>query len=323
MKYWILLTLTLILTNTFAYAQSAKSPKYGQIESITVDGLKRKYSLHLPKGKETQANLPLVIVLHGAKGSYKKSEGFTGFDPISDQHGFIIAYPNAIRTQWNDGRLPGDTPSYDVDDVHFLSELIDHLADTYAINRSRVYLVGFSSGGMMAQRFAMEKAEKIAGIAPIASSIPVPQLKKKIYPTVSMPVIMLNGTEDPAFPWQGGKIRFAGIIKVGEVNPIEQSIQYWIDANGGQTGETEVSALPETIADGTQVEKITYQTHKGPNVVLYKIYGGGHSWPGAKYPMNYLPKFMYGRTSQQLNGSETAWEFLKNYSRMPSQTHQE
>lgn len=129
--------------------------------------------------------------------------------------------------------------------------------------------------------------------------------------------MMINGTEDPAFPWNGGKTWFAG-IRVGDVSPVESTLQYWIDANGGQVGCKETMALSNTVADGTHVEKIVHHTVVGSDVVLYKIYGGGHSWPGAKYPITYFPKFLYGRTSQQFNGSEAAWGFLKNYSRKPT-----
>lgn len=108
MKFWIPFVI-LFLASFPVYVQSNDS-QFGPVNSITVDGLNRQYSSHLPKGKENEANLPLVIVLHGAKGSYKKSEGFTGFNQVSAQGGFIIAYPNAYHTQWNDGRLPGDTP---------------------------------------------------------------------------------------------------------------------------------------------------------------------------------------------------------------------
>jgi polyhydroxybutyrate depolymerase len=196
---------------------------------------------------------------------------------------------------------------------------METVAAKYAVDRSRVYLVGFSSGGMMAQRFAMEKTHEIAGIVPIAASIPVPLMERRIKPEVPVPVMMINGTDDSAFPWKGGKTWFAG-IRVGAVSPVETTLRYWIDANGGQAGVETREALPVTVQDGTTVEKTVYRTAAGPEVALYKVNGGGHSWPGAKYPLTYLPKLLYGKTSQQFSGSEAAWNFLKNYSRDTTKT---
>jgi len=317
MKQWLtIISLSGLLT---LMPQPVVASQLGQDQSIIVDGLKRHYSLHLPKNRENEKNLPLMIVLHGAKGSYKKSEGFTGMNDVADQGGFIVTYPNAYHKQWNDGRLPGDTPSYKVDDIHFLLTLMNQLEKKYQTDASRVYLVGFSSGGMMTQRFAMEQPGKVAAIAPIASSIPVPLMNKVtnkgVQPKLPMPVMMVNGTHDPAFPWEGGKTRFAG-IRVGQVSPIETTLNYWLTVNGGQQGNVESALLPEKVHDGTQVEERIYHTHAGPEVVLYKITGGGHSWPGAKYPATYLPRFLYGKTSQQMNGSAAAWDFLKQYRRL-------
>jgi polyhydroxybutyrate depolymerase len=290
-----------------------------KVEPIEVDGLKRIYSIHFPKGREKETGLPLLIALHGAKGSYKKPETFTNFNQVSDQNGFIIVYPNAMNTQWNDGRKKGDTPSFYVDDVHFLTVLIDSIIRKYGVDPTRVYMSGFSSGGMMTSRFALEKPEKVAAIATVSATLPQPQFDKKIDPKPPLPVLMINGDHDVAFPWNGGTTKFAG-IRVGKVTSVEDTLQYWIKINGGEKASPLVLPLPDLVMDGTQVEKRVYETEDGPQVILYKVLGGGHSWPGAHYPVTYLPRFILGKTSQQLNACQVIWDFVKNYSRYPEES---
>jgi polyhydroxybutyrate depolymerase len=292
----------------------------GKLEMMKSGRYLRRFSVHLPPAafpnkEQTSALLPLIIVLHGAKGSYKNPQGFTSFDKVADREGFITVYPDAVYRQWNDGRKKGDTPAFKVDDVAFLSELMTYMAKTYHADPERTFLVGFSSGGMMSQRFAMEHPEKVAAIVAVASGLPKPQYDKQLKPNLPMPVMMINGTADPAFPWAGAEhVVFAG-IKVGTVMPVETTLTYWIDVNGGMKETPYIAPLPEVVMDGTHVERITHNTTAGVQVVLYKITGGGHSWPGAKYPVTYVPKLLLGKTSQQFDACEAIWEFLKPYSR--------
>ena len=61
-------------------------------------------------------------------------------------------------------------------------------------------------------------------------------------------------------------------------------------------------------ADGTRVVR---QAYKGPRaaVALYTVRGGGHTWPGGR---QYLPKFMVGHTSQDINATRVIWDFFKS-----------
>jgi len=44
-------------------------------------------------------------------------------------------------------------------------------------------------------------------------------------------------------------------------------------------------------------------------VVLYRIEGGGHTWPGG---LQYLPVRLVGRTTRDINGCDEIWEFFRN-----------
>lgn len=287
-------------------------------EALMIDGKKRTFVIHLPYEDLSKQvsdlswqgpSLPLVLVLHGAKEPRAISELTTGFDKIADAENFIVVYPNTEHQQWNDGRLAIDTPAHNYNDVKFLTTLIDHMIATYGVNPKQVYITGYSSGGMMSMKMGMEVTDKLAAIAPVSSSIPLPQYKLNLKPSRPLPVMMMNGTQDPAFPWNGGDTTILG-IKVGEVLPVEKTLDYWLTANGGPAAPPEIRQSTTEKNDGTHVEVFYYNTKDQVPVVLFKVVGGGHTWPGGHIPLNTIP--ILGKESKNLSASEIIWEFFKH-----------
>jgi polyhydroxybutyrate depolymerase len=293
--------------------------KQTQLFSFWVDGVEREFGVYVPENFDPSVKYSLVLMLHGAKEPRLLAEIETGFNEIAEKEQFIVVYPVAKNQQWNDGRLPTDTPSSAVDDVHFLDTLIQYMIQTYPIRSESVFVTGFSSGGMMSQRLAIELPGKIAAIAPVAASIPVPYLEKITHltppiPAGGIPVMMINGTADIAFPWDGGKTSIIG-IEVGEVAPIQSMVDFWVNYNGGGNlthGVEECQHEEETVKG---VEAFYYPTQSHHCVVLYKVQDGGHTWPGGKIPLSTIP--FLGKKSVTLNASELIWTFFKKSSVHP------
>lgn len=278
-------------------------------ETLLVDSLIRRTIVHLPSHFKANQKLPLVIVLHGAKLSGWIAQAVTGFDRLSNEEGFIVTYPDALNQQWNDGRKAGDTPSYGIDDVHFIATLIDYMAWKYQIDPERVYIAGYSSGGMLAQKLALELTYKVSAIAEVASSFPINQLRLSKKPGKPISVLMINGTADRAFPWEGGSTRIIR-INVGEVAPVMTTFNYWVNANGGPGDLPQRQEALQKKLGGTRVSLYNTRTQNGKCVMLYKIHGGGHTWPGSEVPLRYIP--FLGSQSRHLNASELIWEFFKH-----------
>jgi polyhydroxybutyrate depolymerase len=136
------------------------------------------------------------------------------------------------------------------------------------------------------------------------------QLKKNEKPSRPISLLMINGSADKAFPWNGGNTSIVR-IRVGEVAPILTTYNYWVNANDG--ADIDIKKKEESLqkrAGGTKVEFINTQTENGACILLYKINGGGHTWPGSEVPLRYIP--LLGRQSRQMNASELIWEFFKN-----------
>ena len=277
-------------------------------ETLLIDGMARKAIVHLPSDYTLEEKRPLVIVLHGARLSGWIAEAATGFDKIANQENFIVTYPDALHQQWNDGRSAADTPSYGVDDVGFISKLIDYIDWKYNIKKDNVYIVGFSSGGMLAQKFGMEQTAKVSAIAEVAASLPIPQLELQKKPTRPLSVLMINGTQDRAFPWVGGITQIVR-VHVGPVAPILTTYQYWINANGGPGSISPRQEVLQKNKTGTRVNLLNTRTANNSCILLYSINEGGHTWPGSEVPLQYIP--FLGRQSRDLNASELIWEFFK------------
>jgi polyhydroxybutyrate depolymerase len=156
---------------------------------------------------ETNTATPLVFALHGGGGTGKKMNRLTDFNRLSDQHGFIVIYPDAVEKHWNDGRGLTDYRAQreNIDDVGFISNLIDVIAGDYAIDRKRVYVTGASNGAMMSFRLACELTDKITAIAPVIGALGE-NISEKCTPSKPIPVFIIGGTGDPLVPWNGGHV---------------------------------------------------------------------------------------------------------------------
>jgi polyhydroxybutyrate depolymerase len=148
-------------------------------------------------------------VLHGSLSNAQMAIVGMGFEALVDREQLVAVYPDAAAMQWNDGHAPsiswGGRPP---DDVEFLRALATHLVRTGVSDPNRIYVTGFSSGGMMAFRLMCEAPGVFAAIAPIAAMLPAELFhNRKAKPT---PTLMINGTADWVVPFAGRKFSFAG-----------------------------------------------------------------------------------------------------------------
>lgn len=278
-------------------------------QTMEFEGRKRSYILYLPAAITNQKPLPLLLVLHGGGGEGKGMEGLTGFSRMADQKGFIVVYPDAVDKNWNDGRESPFLASQrdGVNDVGFISALLDKLVKTLKIDQKQIYATGMSNGGIMSQRLGCELSGKIAAIAPVAGSM-AEKLEPDCKPSRPVPVLLIHGTDDPLVRWQGG-----AVIRDnrGTVLPVPDTVKKWVRLDGCNA-TPEVSREPDKDSqDGTQVRREVYAGCKaGSEVVLYAVEGGGHTWPGGS---QYLPEAIIGKTNRDINASEIIWDFFNKH----------
>ncbi|MBI4908197.1 MAG: hypothetical protein HY820_31515 [Acidobacteria bacterium] len=137
-------------------------------ESIVVDGRTRTYLLYSPPARPSR--LPLVLVLQGSGGDAARMVRASAFHTLG---AILVVYPNGYQKKWNDGR---NIPSWlahreNVDDIKFLSALIDSMVTKHNADPARVYITGISNGGLMSHRAGCELSDKVAAIAPVVRTI--------------------------------------------------------------------------------------------------------------------------------------------------------
>jgi len=114
--------------------------------------------------------------------------------------------------------------------------------------------------------------------------------------------------EHPLVPYNGGQIRVLRRQR-GEVLSTDETVRIWRQKNHCHP-EAWLTELPDLVDDGTRIPRIEYSRCKNKSkVVLYRIEGGGHTWPDGR---QYLPVRRIGRTTRDINGCDEIWQFFKN-----------
>jgi len=273
------------------------------VRRLRVDGFSRRYLLHTPSDYDGSQPLPLVIAVHGRLGTARSMARSSGFDELVDQAGFIVVYPDGYRRSWADGRGGSPAEEAGVDDVAYFDALLEAVADDVSVDPERVYIAGISNGGMMAQRLACERTERFAAVASIISAMPE-AVHLDCAPTAPLSMLLMNGTEDPLVPYEGGEV---DSDNQGVVLSTDATIAYWVDHNAC-TGDPDEWDLDE-VDDGTSIHHQRWAScQSGVAVELYQVIGGGHTWPSGP---QYVKEERIGIVSQELVAAEVIWEFFE------------
>ena len=279
-----------------------KLPADDTKESIQVGGETREYALHVPRRFSGGSKMPLLLVFHGGGGHAWQMPKFTNFDEIADESGFVVAYPEAVNKSWDDTRGLSKA-----NDVGFVRTLIEHLEKQFPIDSTRVYATGISNGGFFSNRLACDLSDKIAAIAAVAATMPT-TLPENCHPVRPISVLYMNGTKDPLVPINGGPVGANLGLHRGACVSLVDAVRFW--TKWDQTSSTpQIFDLPDRVDDGTHVKREVYGSGRSrTEVVVYRIEGGGHTWPGGS---QYLPKIMVGKASKQIDGTQVIWDFFR------------
>jgi len=200
----------------------------GPIETITHNGVERKYIIYTPQGYDGNSKLPLLLNFHGYGGQAGDYMSYTNMRSTADSENFILVYPQGTdldgSTHWNAALNGGDNKS-DVDDFGFIEALINKLSSENLIDLKRVYAVGYSNGGMMSYALACYKSNLIAAIGSVSgymlqstSSVS----ESECTPSHSIPLIKLHGTTD----YYDGE---------GVYNSVDSVLNFWVSFNNTNT----------------------------------------------------------------------------------------
>lgn len=192
--------------------------------------MERRFTEVLPDDPADDA--PVILFLHGSLQSGSVARRFTGntFDALADR-GCIILYPDGVDRHFNDHRVGFQEKARQllIDDTSFLSTLLPP-------SGGPVIGCGFSNGGAMIQRFALERPGVLDGIACFGSAWPtddnlLPEIAALTPNWVPTPVLCVQGTADPLVPYDGGPSGL-GNANRGTARSAIDSARYFAQLNG-------------------------------------------------------------------------------------------
>lgn len=255
----------------------------------------RQYALFRPTGVAVGTPLPVILAIHGGGGTARIHASTTLLSALGQQRKILIAYlegSGAIQT-FNAGNCCGAAQTNNVDDVGYVSAVLDDLAARDAIDAARIYATGFSNGGMLSHRLACALSQRIAGIAAVGGASGQFDRSRNLFyacnPTRPVPVLHIHATNDRNYPYSGG---FGSGLSNTDFYPVDATISDWIGRNNVTPQGTIDNVTPTTSCT-------RYATRADTNrafapVTLCKVdppdvfdaansvvHGGGHSWPGA------------------------------------------
>jgi poly(3-hydroxybutyrate) depolymerase/ligand-binding sensor domain-containing protein len=275
-----------------------------EIWNLQWGGIARTCWVYVPANRIGQNGLPVVLDLHSYDDDLPWYSSYSPFHLLGDSVGFITVYPRSDNLRWNSGL--GENPLYptsSADDVGFISLIIDSLVSRFHINTQKVYAVGFSNGGCMSHKLATHLSERITAIGSVAGSITNVAINGYSAQR-PVPVIMINGTSDNYNPYYGGN---------PGLHSVDSTIQFWRDKNVCLM-PAETLFIPDINGqDQSTVQVYTYRSALNDSkVVLYKILGGGHSWPGSNYYTD------LGVVNRDIKGEIEIWNFFKQFTLVPT-----
>ena len=299
------------------YSMRSPGPDSAQLsgtlarDTIEVDGVTRSYRTYVPQGLAKGA--PLVVVMHGSgeNGAQIRIETGYGFDRAADAHGFAVAYPNAYEGDWEACSIVGrlETKGVAIDDVAFLTRLVEKLTRDLGVDPLRVFAAGSSRGGSMAIRLAIEAPSRFRAVAAVSASVPTPENFRCTPAERSTSIMIMNGTQDPLVPFDGGAVSLFGLFyKNGRVRSSRASGQYFADLN--RIAGAPAASMTD-VAKGVRVERMLWRNDLGVEVELVAIHGGGHGIPQpyrGRPPV--IGRLLLGPLPQDPNGPEMIWSFF-------------
>jgi len=282
-------------------------------------GKERFYEMHIPSVYRPGQPAPVVLVLHGGGGFPAAPRYQSGMDAVSDKNGFIAVYPAAshplFKTSglyWNAGEQHKNPKQRKIDDVQFISAVLDDLATLVSVDPRRVYATGISNGSAMSYRLASQLSDRIAAIGPVASQRKVREFDPP--PPRPVPIIHFHGKRDLYCPYDGGTLEDSP-FKDRTSKPVEECIKSWAEQYGCSLDYREERT-------GSAVRRVYSKGKSGAEVVLWTLEDGGHTWPGGRATIAEqtgkilgikVLKNTVGDVSQAVNASEVMWEFFEQH----------
>ena len=212
--------------------------------------------------------MPIMYFLHGLGDNITRLDNEFHFQQIADEFGWMMVVPQARNegngTMWNAYLTYSTT-----DDSGFLMALLDSLSVQYPVNQDSVFFTGFSMGGFMTHRMAIEHGDRITACAPVSGLITQPMSNYSAVAPVKM--LHIHGTNDPVVGYDGNSQYFGYDLGLS----VDEIMDYWKNANHC-VEEPVIDTFPNLQNDGLRFVRYIYEGDA--EVQHIKVIGGNHTW---------------------------------------------
>jgi polyhydroxybutyrate depolymerase len=244
-------------------------------------GHSRSYLVVAPRRVAAQERLPVVMVLHGLGVNSDAMSRAADWRGAVERHRFLAVFPQGLADSWNMGPCCPPANLAQIDDIGFLSAVVDEVAGRPDVDLDRRYLTGFSNGGIMTYAFGCARSDAFAAMAPMAGSN-----ISDCFPEEPLPMLHQHADPDPVVPFDGSPT-FGQLLSAADFPDVPSSVGRWAERSGCVAG-------PTSRIDGDGVEYFSWQgCPDGAEVQLIRIPGPGHTWPrlGGYDPLETLLDF--------------------------------
>jgi polyhydroxybutyrate depolymerase len=295
---------------------NAVTPGQEQV-TLTSGGAARSYYRHEPPTYQSTTPIPLVFDFHGYSESAYIQTILSGLGPYGDQHGFVTVTPTGL------GAIPLWNTTLGSADMKFFGEMLDQVEATVCVDQNRVFVTGLSNGAFMTSAVACEYADRVAAAAPVAGIRNIKGCK----PARPVPVVAFHGTADPVVAYSGGlgpkglalpapdgsgrTLGQTGTQGLVTKEPVPKMTADWAARN-------HCAPRPTTTKVASDVTLIAYRCPDNATVELYRIEGGGHTWPGST--VTGAVGNLLGPTTFSIAADEVIWKFFEAHPLRPRST---
>ena len=275
--------LFLCLVSTFVFGQTQTT------RELVWDSQTRQYIEYIPTAYNSENPMPVMFCLHGLGDNMQNFFNNQHLNEWGEMANWIIITPQALDAQvplvgsvgaaWNSGAgINMGMPiiiNENVDDSGFLMAILDSLENHLNINTDSVFFMGFSMGGFMSNRMAIEHGDRINAIASISGTIGI-AVKDQI-PVAKVNTLHFHGTNDETIAYEDAGFPIGGTNYSTGLGA-EQTVDYW--KNHNQCGNEAIHTFfPDEKEDGLTFERFLYKNEsENIQTALIKANNGIHDW---------------------------------------------
>ena len=248
--------------------------------------------------------IPVVLDFRGIGSSGAEQAFFGGWAAKAEAEGFLAVQPTGTSVPGDD-RASWELPQFetdDRDDIAFVIDLLDHVAQSVCIDPARVYATGMSNGGLFTSTLVCSLSQRIAAAVSVAGVTH----HETCEPVRAVPYLAFHGTDDTVVPYSGG----------GEstLSGADGSSEFFEQVMPDEFAEFASSFNCDSSTDEAITPEVTLRSYSGCDddvpVGFYTITGGGHTWPGS--PVSAAIASL-GVTNMDISATDVAWEFFQQH----------